>query len=100
MGAALVDISPDVPVHVGIDNATTVMEGNKIINHLKGRAEVKLVNDDGSMSLGGKSHHYKHQHLTKEDGNSLNMATSCETFSITSLRKDGRRSGSVRSKHP
>ena len=30
MGAALVAISPDAPVHVGIDNTTTVMEGNNI----------------------------------------------------------------------
>ena len=53
MGAALIAISPDEPVHLGIDNATTVQEGNKIIKRLKGRAETKLENEDGSMILGG-----------------------------------------------
>ena len=53
MGAALIAISPDEPVHLGIDNATTVQEYNSIIKLLRGRAETKLENEDGSMVLGG-----------------------------------------------
>ena len=53
IGAALVAMSPDEPVHLGIDNATAVREGDNIINHLKARAETSLRNEDGSMILGG-----------------------------------------------
>ena len=52
MGAALVALSPAAPAHIGIDSAATVLEGNRIIDHLKGRAETKLYNQDGSMRLG------------------------------------------------
>ena len=42
MGAPFLGLSPEVPVHLGIDNAATVGEGNNIANHLRGRAETKL----------------------------------------------------------
>ena len=35
MGAALVALSPAAPAHIGIDNAATVLEGNRIIDHLR-----------------------------------------------------------------
>ena len=57
MGAALLGMSPEAPVHLGIDNAATVTEGNRIVKHLKGRAETKLIHDDGSPRLGGTTSH-------------------------------------------
>ena len=53
MGAALLAISPELPVHIGINDAATVTEGSKIIKHLKGRAETTLNNEDGILRLGG-----------------------------------------------
>ena len=54
-GGARVAIQRDGPVHVGIDNQTTVTTCADITEHHRKRMEAKLKNESGGLILGGKT---------------------------------------------
>ena len=65
-GGARLAIQNDGPVHVGIDNLTTVNMCNTIIKHQRGRKERKIFNDTGAKIIGGNTSHLHRRSINKK----------------------------------
>ena len=50
----VIGMQPPVATHIGIDNKTVVDRGTELVNHHARREEEVLVNNIGSLKLGGK----------------------------------------------
>ena len=45
---------PKVVVNIGIDSQATITKGEAINNHVDGRNQTRLREDDGTLLLGGE----------------------------------------------
>ena len=53
LGAAILAMLAPRPLNIGIDNATVVLKGNEIIEHLRKKEIEEIRDSGGDMMLGG-----------------------------------------------